>query len=282
MPVARIAASELPFDDLVDGLNRGYAGYNVPIQFDTERLLAHIAQNAIDLALSRVALLEDTQQIVAVGLLARRSLRAWIGGMGVDAAHRRNGLARSLLLDLLQAASEQRCQTVQLEVLEDNTPAHTLYDNLGFVTRRKLHILARDADRTPPATAAVGTISSVPAGDALMFYHDFHTVQNPWQREFESLQESPPGLSGWVLLADAQPLAYAVARVGAGLLSLVDVASAPGQTDALTALLAEIHRQHPDLRGQIVNVSADDPALLALQTVGYSVRFSQLEMLLAL
>lgn len=50
----------------------------------------------------------------------------------VDRAHRRHGLARSMLFESVRKLEEAGFEAVALRVLSDNTPARDLYRSLGF------------------------------------------------------------------------------------------------------------------------------------------------------
>jgi ribosomal-protein-alanine N-acetyltransferase len=52
--------------------------------------------------------------------------------VGVLPAHRRSGIGRILILDLIEAARQARVRAILLEVREDNQPAIGLYASLGF------------------------------------------------------------------------------------------------------------------------------------------------------
>lgn len=68
---------------------------------------------------------------------ARAALRdGWVGirDVRVAAAHRRSGLARLVLDEVLEVAAEQGVATAYLEVLGVNRPALGLYEGLGFAT----------------------------------------------------------------------------------------------------------------------------------------------------
>lgn len=58
----------------------------------------------------------------------------WLGvhGVEVEPAHRRQGLARAIMAELLEWGAEQGATTVWLHVEVDNAPALALYDDLGF------------------------------------------------------------------------------------------------------------------------------------------------------
>ncbi len=68
----------------------------------------------------------------------------WVGvlGLSVDPAHRRHGLARSVLAGLLEAAAERGATTAWLQVVADNAPARTLYDALGWAPHHAYRYLA--------------------------------------------------------------------------------------------------------------------------------------------
>jgi mycothiol synthase len=53
-------------------------------------------------------------------------------GLGVDAHHRRGGVARALVVEALRILAAQACTRVELTTEVDNEPAITLYRSLGF------------------------------------------------------------------------------------------------------------------------------------------------------
>ena len=53
--------------------------------------------------------------------------------VGVDSFHRRTGVARWLLTELIETAFAAGVDEVQLELAASNKPAHALYEALGFV-----------------------------------------------------------------------------------------------------------------------------------------------------
>ena len=79
------------------------------------------AADAPDAAVGRAALVEAGKETVAV-----------LNMIAVDPAHRRRGLGRALSGTLIALAEVQGAQRVLLEVESDNTPARTLYRDLGF------------------------------------------------------------------------------------------------------------------------------------------------------
>ena len=55
-----------------------------------------------------------------------------IHDLAVTAAHRRKGVGRALLEDILRRARESGCTKVTLEVRDDNEAARRLYKRMGF------------------------------------------------------------------------------------------------------------------------------------------------------
>jgi ribosomal-protein-alanine N-acetyltransferase len=52
--------------------------------------------------------------------------------VAVSSTHRRKGVARGLILELLDQLKEQGVRSLSLEVRASNSAAITLYDGLGF------------------------------------------------------------------------------------------------------------------------------------------------------
>lgn len=272
MTVRFVPASDVDFSALVRAFNDAYQGYIVPIQLSDDQMRRNIDQNHMDLALSRAGL--DDEQIAAVGFVARRETRAWVGGVGVIPQYRGQGLGRALMHTLIESARGAGLATMQLEVITTNTPAHTLYVDLGFKTLRRLLIV--ECQHVPdPVTPR--RVDVVPTQEALAYY-DWHAVPNPWQRQREGLLAALKGTTGWLMRDGAAVQAYAVGIIAPGLIYLLDAASAPGQGGALRDLITGIHHMHPEFAFRFVNLGEDDPAWAVLADLGFVETLSQYEM----
>lgn len=273
------------FDTLVNAFNAGYEGYIVPVSLSAEQMRAHIDRYNIDLNASRLAY--DGDQPVGVALLGIRGRRGWVGGVGVSPAYRGKGVGRGLMESLIASARSRHLEQLQLEVIEGNTNAYQLYRKLAFKQVNHLLILERvsAAKRSLPTQRVTGTgveIQSVSAEDALAYYDAFHTRPNPWQREAETLRALAPQLQGWVARKDEHILAYGIGAASSNAISWMEMAVIPGEANALRALVAKVHAEHPNTPARFVNLAEDDPAWGSLLGLGYEQTMAQFEMWLTL
>ena len=77
-----------------------------------------------------VAMIGD--EIVGYAGLAAAGDQADVQTIAVRAEHRRRGIGRALLTELLDEAARRGAERVFLEVRADNPPAQTMYERFGF------------------------------------------------------------------------------------------------------------------------------------------------------
>ena len=86
----------------------------------------------------------DDGRVVAKGRAAlgeRGEVWAGLTDLWVDPARRREGLASTVIGELLAWAAERGATTAYLQTTTDNAPALALYGRLGFVTHHRYHYL---------------------------------------------------------------------------------------------------------------------------------------------
>jgi ribosomal protein S18 acetylase RimI-like enzyme len=244
-----VPAAELTVDELAEIFTRGYEGYFLPMEVDAPTMKMFIDSWDIDLARSRVALVDGAP--VGVANLAVRGERAWVAGIGVIPAARRHGIGRLLMEGILAEAPP----TVTLEVLEQNEPAIALYRRLGFETTRLLEIWSLTAELPP---ADVREVDAQPLGQDDV----------PWQR-------SDASLPGGLIRLDAGEGAVMLRTAGPAV-SVVQLRAPDVETAAV--LLRGARARGESLR--YVNVPEGDVASRALAQLGGTIELRQLEMVL--
>ncbi len=274
-------ASEVPVQDFLQALNTAYSDYFVPIRFDAPSFAELIERDAIRTDLSAAALRDG--EAVGIGMLAVRGLRGWIAGMGVAPEFRRQGIGRELMRYLIDQARRSGLESVQLEVITENTPAYALYESLSFKTVRLLHVMGFQGEGSekglPPIPDGL-LIEERPAELLMDGLAALQGVRSPWQREADSHRAILDRLRGFV--ASGRPRGspvgiclYANRGDSIGLLDLIAPDAGTGE-----ALLGRLIGQFPSGRMSYLNVPEEDPMYPVLVKAGFQVRLSQWEMFL--
>jgi ribosomal protein S18 acetylase RimI-like enzyme len=132
-------------DELAAAFIRIFADYETPAPpvFDGAAFDRRYSSEHLDRAASRFVTSGDDPAGIIV--IARRGWTTHISGLGVAAAHRRRGIARTLLEAVCRNAAERGDRSVLVEVSTTNTAALDLYKSLGFQIRQRLVGFERDA-----------------------------------------------------------------------------------------------------------------------------------------
>jgi ribosomal protein S18 acetylase RimI-like enzyme len=255
-------ASSLELDDLAALFTRGYEGYQIQFQVDAEA--ARFMQRTFDLDpdASRIALRDG--EPVGLANIGIRGTRGWIGGLGVVASARRQGVGRVLMDAVHDEARIRGVEVVRLEVLEENVAAFRLYEQLGYERVRWLEIGTLAEDASDEAGEAV------PADEALARVRALRREPEPWQREDETLAHYDD-LRGLAVGSSA-----AVFRIASGRVTLLQYATDEETAEDLLRAL----RAHGSVT--LFNVAAGDPLLAAFAALGGNTALRQQELELKL
>jgi len=262
MNVELRSASSLPLADLAALFTRAYEGYVVPMQIDEATLLFLVRTFDLDLDAGLVALREE--EPVGLVNLGIRGERGWIGGLGVVATERRDGLGRALMEAVHAEARARGVREISLEVIEGNDAAHRLYEDLGYEPIRWLEIGSLEAD------GESGVADERPWEEAHARIREHRSAREPWQRDDETLRHYDD-LRGLRTESGA-----AVFRVAGGRVTLLQFA---GDDVAADAMLASLRREGPV---NLFNIPAGDPLLYVAKGLGGQTTLRQREMVLSL
>ena len=243
-----VPADTFSFDELAAVFNAGYEGYVVPLQVDPTTLESMVNAWDVDLTRSRIAL-RDGGEPIGIALLAVRGERGWVGGLGVAAGARREGIGRALMEAVLAEAPP----VVRLEVIEQNEPAIRLYDELGFRRVRLLEVwtLTAEVDH-----ADARTVEPSPPGEP----------DPAWQRAAESL---PAGYERIEVDGGAAAILVRGERVSVFQIAADDEPAARALLQAARGRGASVH---------VVNIPVGSVASGALAELGGSLDLRQHEL----
>jgi RimJ/RimL family protein N-acetyltransferase len=213
----------------------------------------------LDLDASRVALRDGGA--VGHGNLGLRGDQAWIGGVGLIAAARRQGIGETLMCALHDEAAARGVTSVWLEVIEQNESAFRLYEKLGYRIVREVEFWSL-SEELPG-----GTAREVPAARARERVHELRRAREPWQRADATLDhyEDVRGLE---------------TESGAALFRVSSVAQLLQIAGDDSEELVRTLRGHGTV--SVLNLPAYDPAADALHAVGATPTVRQREMVLDL
>ena len=283
-------ADDIPLDLLAVAFNRAFEGYLVPIWHTPESIASMIGNNDVRLASSLV--LEDEHgKLAGIALLGVRGERGWVAGMGVAPEWRGRRAGYELMTRLLAVARALGLRTIQLEVLDHNTPARRLYSQLGFQELRPLIVytgVGTPPEEDAPAgiDAAPMSIAPLPLHEALADFDAMHHTAPPWQRERPSLLHMAPRLDGICIREGESVRAYLLSMPLPGGVSVLDCGSRSQTPDARAAdalaLLLHLIRHDPDALIRVINVPPGDPLDAALARLQCPIVATQHEMRLSL
>ncbi|HEX3052385.1 MAG TPA: GNAT family N-acetyltransferase [Aggregatilineaceae bacterium] len=269
--------SKVNFNSFTAAFNLAYSDYFVPISMTSPAFQSLIERDSIDLDCSVAAVEND--QIIGTGLLGIRDHYGWIGGMGVVPSRRHQGIGRQMMLHLLTCGRERGLQRIDLEVIEANHAAYSLYKQLGFVDHR--YLIALESDQTNPIPLDPRfQIVSDSAASLLAHYPLFHDQPNCWQRSLPALQVLAPQMDAYAALENGEVVGYGAGWMNDSSIRLLDIATHPAHDRGPIAasILAFLHHEFPAAHGNAVNISAGDPALAAFESLGYKTFLRQIEM----
>ncbi len=264
-------ATALSLDALTALYNRSREDYLVPMPMTAEALAAYVARYDIDLSASLLAELDG--ELVALGMLGIRGVRAWLTRMGVVREARRSGVGRALVDGLLDSARAAGASAAQIEVIDENAAGQRLFRAAGFEPLRRLLVLERPS---APSFALFPTPErTLGNAEARVLLEDPGIGYRPsWVEEPSSLHHARR-LTGFALGAAALVFGDDGALLAPVALCGADEVTGP-------ALLAALAHQWPGRPALKENLPDGHAQTEWFAVAGYQVAFARIEMRRAL
>jgi ribosomal protein S18 acetylase RimI-like enzyme len=175
-----IPAHEISFDQQADVFREAFEAYvGGSFAMDAATLASFLRSQGIDLCNSLFA--RDSDGLCGFGYIARVGDISRLSGMGVIARARRLGVARSLLLRLIEEARGRNDRAMLLEVIEQNPAAVALYQSEDFREIAKLLGWRRKPGPLPGSSVPVKRPQIISALVAGQVPSVVEFPQLPWQ-----------------------------------------------------------------------------------------------------
>jgi ribosomal protein S18 acetylase RimI-like enzyme len=189
MDFAAGPASNFPVPELVNLLNRGFEEYFIPIHFTTSMFMNMLHKDGIDLAVSRVLLLDAHP--CGIALIAPRRARRMsrLAAMGIAKEVRGKRAGTWFMKQLIDEACERGDREMVLEVIEQNQPAVRLYRNYGFENVRRLVGYSHGRNNQEMEEGELHEIDLRELGRLIV---EYGLVDLPWQLSGESITQMNP------------------------------------------------------------------------------------------
>lgn len=288
-------ANNYSLEELTEAYNQTRIDYIIPMPMNPSRLQEYITLYDVDLALSRVAVIDAG--IVGLVMMGVRGEQSWITRLGVLPEGRRRGTGGALMEAMIDEAARNKFKSIWLEVIRGNLPAYNLFIKCRFRQTREL-IVAR---RSPKEGRSVNAVVNARAvhylqHEEVIRLHCQRKHRVNWLNSVETMQNvrSPltsihagdpergtayfsPGLSGMVIEFHDGSQGWISYQASNFQLKQISTEVIQGDQKKVTAdLLAAMHHLHSSQDSVIENIP-DDDQWKGYEQAGYFEVFRRLE-----
>jgi ribosomal protein S18 acetylase RimI-like enzyme len=273
-----VPADRFTLQELTDLYNQTRVDYLVPMPMNAGRLAEYVHDFDVDLHHSCVGRAADGQ-VLGLSMLGYRRDTAWITRLGVLPASRRTGTGSALVDAMLENAAALGAKEIDLEVIENNRPAHALFVKKNFVETGR-YLVMRHAPQ-PLAEALKGEVIWLGFEEALEKLRTY-PAHITWINAFESMRNSQNteglhircsnGSAGWLVYRNTKFTLRST-------LSHLIMHTEQGDPEQVGLhLLSHLHAHYAHHDTYAENIHEHDPHLTAFQAMGYFTNFSRIEM----
>ncbi len=276
MSLKILPASQFTTEELTDFYNRTRIDYLIPMPMSVAVMAEYIHDFDIDLEHSPIIIDEETKEFMGLGMLGVRKDRTWITRLGVTPESRKRGAAAMAMDAIFDASKKLGAKKTILEVIKNNTPAHTLFQKNGFKKTRELLVLRRAPIRPP--LSPEGEITWLYRNDALkaLRSYPYHLT---WVNALESMQNASMFQGFRIKLKDGTR-GWLVYRHKKRTITHFEFYTEQGNPVKMARnILLFLHFQYHRMDAYAENFYADDPHLPAFFDLGYFEAFRRVEMI---
>lgn len=257
-----------------------FSEYEVPMELPLDRLQAmmYIRNYAAELSLGCFV---DNQLVGFVLVGARRdddgTLRTYDVATGVVRAYQNQKIGSQLLTHLIPMLTRAGAVSFQLEVLEHNVAAQTLYQKHGFAITRRLHCY-----RTTAIPAPVSLLGGSWGTDATALNTVdealYSSFMPSWQHALASYHNTAATCHVVTWHVGEHLGAYGIIEHSSAAIMQLGVHPMYRTTELLSALIATLAHGAAATQLRMVNVEATSWVDQQLQALGWETTVNQYEM----
>jgi len=271
------------FETIFKAFNQSFADYE--IQLNKEQLQTMLKRRGFNPELSFAAFEDD--EIVSFTLNGIGNFNgiptAYDTGTGTLKAYRGQGLATKIFEYSIPFLKEANIKQYLLEVLQHNTKAISVYQNLGFETTRELNCFKQKNEevnieiKTPPLPYSIQPIDNK-AISTLSDFWDFHPS---WQNSFEAIQRASDDFIYLGAFAENKLIGYAVFEPVSGDITQIAVDKQHRRKGVGTLLLNEILKLNTFDSVKVLNTDILQPSITHfLKAKNMDIMVKQFEMII--
>jgi ribosomal protein S18 acetylase RimI-like enzyme len=234
--------SKTNFDTIFKAFNEAFADYE--IQLNREQLQTMLKRRGFNPDLSFAAFEND--KIVSFTLNGIGNFNgiptAYDTGTGTLKEHRGKGLATQIFEYSIPFLREANIGQYLLEVLQHNTKAISVYQNLGFETTREFNCFKQKNEEVNLEIKTTDMHCTIQRIDIESFNNlsDFWDFHPSWQNSFESIQRASGDFVSLGAFSDNKLVGYAVFEPVSGDVTQIAVEQEHRRKGIGTLLLNEI------------------------------------------
>jgi len=269
-------AGQFTIEELTDFYNQTRVDYLVPMPMSVAVMAEYIHDFDVDLELSPIIHDEETEKFMGLGMLGVRGVHTWITRLGIAPGNRRRGAAAVAMNAIFEASEKLGAKKTILEVIKNNSAAHTLFEKNGFQKTRELLVLRRAPIRPP--FSPEGEITWLYRNDALKALRSYpHHLT--WVNALESMENASMFQGFHIKLKDGTR-GWLVYRHKKRTITHFEFHTEQGNPVKMARnILLYLHLQYPRMDAYAENFFADNPHLPAFFDLGYFEAFRRVEMI---
>ena len=180
---------------------------------------------------------------------------AYDTGTGTLKNYRGKGLATKIFKYSIPYLREAKIEQYLLEVLQHNTKAVSVYQNLGFETTRELNYFIQNNENIHNELKIADNSCSIELIDIekFSFINDFWDFYPSWQNSFEAIQRAKDDFVSFGVFAEQKLVGYCVFEPESGDITQIAVDKHHRRKGIATLLLNEIVKLNKNDAVKVIN-----------------------------